>query len=88
MCGYDLLAKAKGSSTELHVEVMCTEGSAAHFFLSETEFKTMESDPAWRLAMVTEATNRSRRKIRYHARRELHREYELRPIQWEGVSLK
>lgn len=53
-CGYDFLF-AKGSRS-VHVEVKGTSGETAGFFLTRNEHDAgYESDPAWRLAMVTQA---------------------------------
>lgn len=53
-CGFDFLF-SKGSRS-VHVEVKGTSGETAGFFLTRNEHDAgYESDPAWRLAMVTQA---------------------------------
>ena len=53
-CGYDFLFR-KGSAS-LHVEVKGTSSGNAGFFLTRNEHDVgLQSDPVWRLAMVTQA---------------------------------
>ncbi|NKK32372.1 protein NO VEIN domain-containing protein [Rhizobium leguminosarum] len=53
-CGYDFLFK-KGS-TSLHVEIKGTSSENAGFFLTRNEHDAgLKKNPAWRLAMVTQA---------------------------------
>ncbi len=53
-CGYDF--KFSKGETEIHVEVKGTAGSVPQFFLTRNEHgRGMMANPAWRLAMVTDA---------------------------------
>jgi hypothetical protein len=40
---------------QLHVEVKGCTGATPRFFLSRTEQRTADSDPSWRLAVITHA---------------------------------
>ncbi|MBD2780529.1 DUF3883 domain-containing protein [Xenorhabdus sp. 38] len=54
-CGYDFVFTKDGES-ELHVEVKGTAGSSSQFFLTRNEHqKGLQSNPKWRLVMVTSA---------------------------------
>lgn len=66
-CGYDFLF-TKGN-TERHVEVKGTSGPVPRFYLTRNEREIgMRSNPAWRLAMVTDALSPSYSLVEYDAR--------------------
>lgn len=53
-CGYDFLFR--NGSASLHVEVKGTSSENASFFLTRNEHDVgLQNDPAWRMAMVTQA---------------------------------
>lgn len=83
VCGYDLHATRKDH--ELHVEVKGTSGDRPRFFLTRSERRKADSDPDWRLAVVTRA------KAKPHLNpfvpgSHLTRWFQLEPIQWLGTT--
>ena len=85
VCGYDLLATRQREPKELHVEVKGAGGAVPRFFLSTTEYSTALKDPFWRLAVVTQATSRTKRTRPLMTLQEMTARFTLRPIQWEGL---
>jgi uncharacterized protein DUF3883 len=80
-CGYDL--HASGDTNELHVEVKGCNGPLARFFISRREMATAKADGAWRLAVVTNASNKpTRPQLLTYAQME--ESFDLEPIQWAG----
>jgi hypothetical protein len=56
-CGYDFLFSKKAKA--LHVEVKGTSSENARFFLTRNEHASgYQTNPAWRLAMVTQALSK------------------------------
>jgi len=83
ICGYDL--HASKDSEELHVEVKGCSRASPRFFISRNEIETAKRDPSWRLAVVTNATGRPRT-APFLSHRQMNREFQLAPTQWEGRS--
>lgn len=80
--GYDFVF-TKGRST-LHVEVKGTASSVPQFFLTRNEHgKGLQSNPAWRLAMVTSALSDSPRITIYDAE-QLIQSFDLNPYVFLG----
>lgn len=80
-CGHDFIF-SKGETT-LHVEVKGTAGIAPQFFLTRNEHaKGMQSNPDWRLAMVTAAL--SDPKIVIYDAKELTEAFDLEPYVFIG----
>ena len=81
-CGYDFLF-AKGSRS-VHVEVKGTCGETAGFFLTRNEHHAgYESDPAWRLAMVTQALS-DKPLIQIFDAKELRKAFDMVPYVFLG----
>lgn len=81
-CGYDLLARHRATSNELHVEVKGTSSAIMHFYLSKKEFDYMHI-PQWRLIVVCEALGRPRLEI--FTAQEARRVFAIDPFAWEGM---
>ena len=81
-CGYDFVF-TKGKSV-MHIEVKGTSSATPQFFLTRNEHgKGMQSNPAWRLAMVTSALSDSPKITEYDAR-DLARAFDLEPYVYIG----
>ena len=78
--GYDF-AFSKGDTT-LHVEVKGTSGVNPQFFLTRNEYKGMQSNAMWRLAMVTDALRSP--KVKVYDARELNDAFDLDPYVYLG----
>lgn len=84
-CGYDFIF-TKGKS-ELHVEVKGTAGDLPRFFLTRNEHvRGMQSDPAWRLVMVTSALSIAPSVTEYDAVK-LKRAFDLDPYVFVGTFM-
>jgi hypothetical protein len=83
VCGYDLHATRKDG--ELHVEVKGACGDQPRFFLTRSERKRAETDPNWRLAVVTHAKAKPRL-WPFVVGKQLTRRFQLEPIQWLGTT--
>lgn len=84
-CGYDFIF-SNGRSA-LHVEVKGTASSSPRFFLTRNEYrKGLESDPLWRLAMVTSALSTVPDTIEYSAT-ELSRAFDIEPYVYIGAFI-
>jgi hypothetical protein len=81
-CGYDF--RFYKSSSELHVEIKGTSSELAGFFLTRNEHAAgFESNPAWRLAMVTRALSTQPR-VSIFSARQLRKAFELTPYVFLG----
>jgi hypothetical protein len=83
VCGYDL--HATRSNRELHVEVKGTSRDQPRFFLTLSEGRKAETDPDWRLAVVTRAKSKPFLSP-FVAGKQLTRHFQLEPIQWLGTT--
>jgi hypothetical protein len=83
--GYDLLATRKRGA-KLHVEVKGISGEAVQFIMTRNEVETAETDPRFRLMVVTRARTRSAQLRDYHGK-ELRRRFKLKPLSY-SVALK
>ena len=84
-CGYDFIF-TKGKLT-LHLEVKGTAGPFPRFFLTRNEYlKGLQTDPAWRLAMVTSALSDTPNIAVYDAA-ELNRTFDLEPYVHIGTFI-
>ena len=81
-CGYDLLAKRKKPSSELHIEVKGTSGDRMRFYISRNEYMYMPN-PRWRLLMVTTAL--SGPKINIMTENEVENIFEFRALSYEAI---
>jgi hypothetical protein len=82
-CGYDFIFTKEKS--EVHVEVKGTAGTSPQFFLTRNEHvKGLQSDPAWRLVMVTSALSTAPNVTEYNAV-ELKRAFDLDPYVFIGT---
>lgn len=81
-CGYDFVF-TKGKSVR-HVEVKGTSSPTPRFFITRNEYvKGLESNPAWRLAMVTSALSEAPSIVEYDAL-QLRRVFDLEPYVYIG----
>lgn len=81
-CGYDFLF-TKGKSVR-HVEVKGTSSPTPQFFITRNEYgKGLQSNPAWRLVMVTSALSETPNITEYDAL-ELRRAFDLEPYVYIG----
>lgn len=81
-CGHDFVF-TKGRS-ELHVEVKGTASSSPQFFLTRNEHeKGLQSNPAWRLVLVTSALSDAPTINAYNAER-LKQAFDLEPYVYVG----
>lgn len=81
-CGYDFVF-TKDESV-LHVEVKGTSSSTPQFFITRNEYgKGLQSNPAWRLAMVTSALSETPSITEYDAI-ELKKAFDLEPYVYIG----
>jgi hypothetical protein len=81
-CGFDFVF-SKGR-TKIHVEVKGTASNVPQFFLTRNEHANgMQSNPAWRLAMVTQALT-ANPKIDIYEAGELSEEFDLEPYVFLG----
>lgn len=81
-CGYDFIF-TKGK-LEFHVEVKGTASTSPQFFLTRNEHvKGLQSDPAWRLLMVTAALSANPLTSEYNAS-ELARSFDIEPYVFLG----
>jgi hypothetical protein len=81
-CGYDFIFTKRKS--ELHVEVKGTASSSPRFFLTRNEHnKGLQSNPTWRLLMVTSALSATPSIAEYNAV-ELKRAFDLEPYVYIG----
>jgi len=80
-CGYDLLAKSKNNI--LKVEVKGTANNTPRFFLSRNE-RQKSSDPAWRLALVSNATTKPILRIMNTI--EMERDFNFDALAWECLE--
>lgn len=84
-CGHDFVFTNGG--LVLHVEVKGTASSSPQFFLTRNEHaKGLQSNPAWRLAMVTSALSATPDIIEYDAA-ELNRAFDLEPYVYIGTFI-
>jgi hypothetical protein len=84
-CGYDFVF-TKGRTVR-HVEVKGTAGITPQFFLTRNEHgKGLQSNPAWRLAMVTSALTEAPSVTEYDAG-ELARAFDLAPYVYLGTFI-
>lgn len=81
-CGYDFIF-TKGKLVR-HVEVKGTSSPSPQFFITRNEYgKGLQSNPAWRLAMVTSALSETPSIAEYDAL-ELKRAFDLEPYVYIG----
>lgn len=81
-CGYDFVF-TNGKSVR-HVEVKGTSSSTPQFFITRNEYgKGLQSNPAWRLVMVTSALSETPSITVYNAR-ELRKAFDLEPYVYIG----
>lgn len=81
-CGYDFVF-TKGKSV-MHVEVKGTSSPTPQFFITRNEYgKGLQSNPAWRLVMVTSALTETPNITEYDAL-ELRRAFDLEPYVYIG----
>ena len=81
-CGYDFVF-TKDESV-LHVEVKGTSSSTPQFFITRNEYgKGLQTNPAWRLAMVTSALSETPSITEYDAI-ELKKAFDLEPYVYIG----
>jgi hypothetical protein len=83
VCGYDL--HATRADRELHVEVKGTGEDQPRFFLTRSERTRAETDPDWRLAVVTRVKAKPRLWPFVVGKQLTHR-FQLQPIQWLGTT--
>ena len=84
-CGYDFIFL--NGSIELHVEVKGTANDAPRFFLTRNEHaKGMTFNPAWRLAMVTNALT-DNPKIEIYEAKKLSKEFDIEPYIFLGTFI-
>jgi hypothetical protein len=84
-CGHDFVFT--NGKSELHVEVKGTAGTLARFFLTRNEYsKGLESDPSWRLLMVTSALSSSPIIAEYDAT-QLRRAFDLAPYAYIAAAI-
>jgi hypothetical protein len=81
-CGYDLFASSSKPKRELLVEVKGTSNELPWFRLSRNEKRSAESDPRWRLAMVTKALDTALVELMDWTKVKSH--FRLDPVIWEG----
>ncbi|WP_447824298.1 protein NO VEIN domain-containing protein [Aeromonas salmonicida] len=81
-CGYDFVF-TKGKSVR-HVEVKGTSSSTPRFFITRNEYgKGLQSNPAWRLVMVTSALSETPSITEYNAS-ELKKAFDFEPYVYIG----
>nr|WP_240160274.1 DUF3883 domain-containing protein [Pseudomonas proteolytica] len=81
-CGYDFVF-TKGRSVR-HVEVKGTSSPTPRFFITRNEYvKGLESNPVWRLAMVTSALSEAPSIVEYDVL-QLRRVFDLEPYVYIG----
>jgi hypothetical protein len=81
VCGYDLHATKRRS--EMHVEVKGCSGMTPGFFISRTEHQAYQTDPKWRLVVVTGALRRPVAS-KYLTRSDVNNGYRFEPVQWRA----
>jgi hypothetical protein len=81
-CGYDLFASSLKPKRELLVEVKGTSNELPWFRLSRNEKRSAESDPRWRLAMVTKALDTPLVELMHWTN--VRSRFRLNPVIWEG----
>lgn len=81
-CGFDLLFVEKRTNRERHIEVKGTQNSVGHFFLSRNEDNRGSSDPAWELALVTDALDDPKVELMTYA--EAQKAFEWEVICWHA----
>jgi hypothetical protein len=84
-CGYDLHAERVKS--ELHLEVKGTSGSEPSFIITENELNCARRDSLFRLCIVTDALNRTRRLCEYSGK-QMEKIFDLTPIAYFGRTKK
>lgn len=93
-CGYDLQFTDQKTGELWCIEVKGTSGSREVFFISPNERnvgRTMARNEAigiapvarWRLGIVTNATDRSLRRITYYTSDQLEAQFDFSPTQWQ-----
>lgn len=75
--GYDLVVE--NGRRELHVEVKGVSGGVPEFVITKNEVSRSQDDLNFRLAVVTNAREKSMRKIKLFSREEFRRKYQLKP---------
>lgn len=85
-CGFDILFIEKATGTERHIEIKGTQNPVAHFFLSRNEDATGQVDPAWELALVTDALRDP--KIEFMSYKEAERAFDWEVVCWHATRKK